>query len=397
MKSALRILIVLMFCTSISRAQLRVEGQASTAFVKANEGPSQYSFDAGHGSFAWRLDLFSDAIVSEHITFLSNLRVIQDQIPHFDLFAIRVADVASSGVSIQAGEIDIPFGNLSENRFPKENPFFHLPLMNEHITSLCRSDYKLWTLNQEYQIGGDGVCLLDQGLYDVGVKAYGSYGIFDYSVALINGMISSTGTYSPNGLNPNGGYGKVFRGAITPMIGLTLGASYAVGPFMKDESELILDSDTNPDTSAFFGIRPENYLQKIVGGDLTFSLEHFYFSGQIISNTWEYLDGVNLKAFSYSAEARYAFTPRFSGAIRAGGISFNTVSGIKELDADFQHVLYSGKWDHDVFRLEGAVAYKLDRALLLKIGYEINRTDRTYDLPKDPVDNVMFAQTVLSF
>ena len=394
MKSVLRILIFLILCTSIPRAQLRVEGQASTAFVKANDGPSQYSFDGGNGSFAWRLDLFSDAIVSENITFLSNLRVIQDQIPHFDLFAIRVADIASSGVSVQAGEIDIPFGNLSENRFPKENPFLDLPLMNEHITALCRSDYKLWTLIQEYQIAGDGVCLLDQGLYDVGVKAYGSIGMFDYSVALINGMISSTGTYSPNGLNPNGGYGKVFRGAITPMTGLTLGASYAIGPFMKNESDLIIDSDGNADTSAFFGISPDNYLQKIIGGDLSFSLEHFYFSGEIISNTWEYLDGVNLKAFSYSAEARYAFTPRVSGAIRAGGISFNMVSGMKELNAFFQPVLYTGKWDHDVFRLEGAVAYKLDRALLLKLGYEINRT---FDLPRDPVDNVMFAQTVLSF
>lgn len=395
MKSALRILIVLMLCISIPRAQLRVEGQASTAFVKANDGPSQYSFDGGNGSFAWRLDLFSDAIVSEHITFLSNLRVIEDQIPHFDLFAIRVADVASTGISLQAGEIDIPFGNLSENRFPKENPFFDLPLMNEHITALCRSDYKLWTLNQEYQIAGDGVCLLDQGLYDVGVKAYGSYGIFDYSVALINGMISSTGTYSPNGLNPNGGYGKVFRGAITPMTGLTLGASYAIGPFMKNESDLILENEGNPDTSAFFGISPDNYLQKIIGGDILFSLEHFWFSGEIVSNTWEYLNGVNLKAFSYSAEARYAFTPRVSGAIRAGGISFNTVSGMKEGVANFPyHVLYTGHWDHDTFRLEGAVAYKLDRALLLKLGYEINRT---YDLPKDPVDNVMFAQTVLSF
>ena len=387
------VLLCLVFAWEAS-AQLQVTGQASAGFVKANDGESQYAFNDGNGTFVWRLDLFSDAVVTDDITFLSNFRMLQDQIPHVDLLAIRASDIAETGISLQAGQIDIPFGNLGEGRFPKENPFFGLPLMNEHITSLCESDYKVWTLNPEYQIAGNGVRLLDQGLYDLGVKVYGSIGIFDYSVAVINGMISTTGTYSPNGLDSHNGIGKVLRLAVTPTTGLTFGVSYAMGPYMKNESETIDLSGATPDTSAFFGKSSDNYMQSIVGGDISFSLGHFSFDGEVINSSWQYLNNIDLKAFGYSVAAQYAFTPRISGALRAGGISFNSVNGLKELNAFFQHVIYNGKWDHDVFRLEGAVSYKFDPAMLLKIGYQINRT---YDLPRDPVDNALFAQTVISF
>jgi hypothetical protein len=388
------VFVSMLCCTQVTLSQLRVSGQASAGFVKANDGESQYSFNAGRGSFVWRWDLFADAPVSDNLTFLSNFRLLQDQIPHIDLLAIRMSDVVGSGISLQAGQIDIPFGNLGERRFPRQNPFFDLPLMNEHITSLCKSDYKLWSLIPEYQIIGDGVCLLDQGLYDLGVKAYGNVGIFDYSVALINGMVSTTGTYSPGGLNSNHGYGKVMRLSMTPLTGVTIGGSYAVGPFMNDESETIIKSDSTPDTSAFFGKSPDVYLQQIFGGDLNVSFGHFSFEGEVVSNTWQYLYAIDLKATSYSAMVQYVFTPRISGAVRVGGIIFNEVSNVNQLNEFFRPVLYSGKWDHDVFRLEGAAAYKIDKALLLKFGYQINRT---YNLPKDPVDNVLFVQTVLSF
>ncbi|MGA7160231.1 MAG: hypothetical protein WBZ48_04470 [Bacteroidota bacterium] len=394
MKRSPGIVVLLFSCASVLTAQLQVSGQASAGFLKANDGESQYAFNEGKGTFVWRLDLFSDAIVTDNITFLSNFRMLQDQIPHIDLLAIRASDIGETGISLQAGQIDIPFGNLGEQRFPKQNPFFDLPLINEHITTLCESDYKVWTLIPEYQIAGNGVALLDQGLYDLGVKAYGSIGIFDYSFAFINGMVSTTGTYSPNGLDSHHGFGKVLRLAATPIAELTIGVSYAAGPFMKDQSESIDLSGNTPDTSAFFGKSPDNYLQKIAEGDVSFSLGHFLFDGEVIGNSWQYLKNIELKAFGYSAMVQYAFTPRFSGALRAGGISFNNVSGLSELTESFQHITYSGKWDHDEFRLEEAISYKFDPALLLKIGYQINRT---YDLPKDPVDNVFFAQTVVNF
>jgi hypothetical protein len=393
MKLLIILIGVLLVISSVLFAQLGVSGQATTGILKSEDGRSQYAIDAGRATFAWRLDLFADALVTDHIAFLSNFRMLQDQIPHIDLLAIRISDIGSTGISLQAGQIDLPFGSLGDRRFPEQNPFFDLPLINEHLTALCESNYNLWSFSPEYAMRGDGVRILDQGLYDLGVKAYGSVGIFDYSVAVINGMVSATGTYSPGGLNSNQGLGTVARIAVNPFTGMTVGFSYAYGPFMKDVSDSVL--------SQLYQKSSDNYRQHIVGGDFEFSFGHCSLYGQVIYNSWQYVQNAKLDALGYTGTAEYAFTPRLSGALRIGGLVFNDIN-IREYipEDDYGYtgpigfVPFHGKWDHDVFRLEGASSYKIDHALLLKVGYQINRT---YNLPKDPFDDVLFVQTVLSF
>ncbi|HEY6951646.1 MAG TPA: hypothetical protein VI758_04515 [Bacteroidota bacterium] len=393
MKLLFRAVATLIIVSTSLVAQLRVSGQATAEFFKSEDGMSQYTVDQGRATFAWRMDLFADAVITDRITFLSNFRMLQDQVLHIDLLAVRIADIASTGIFLQAGQIDIPFGSLGEQRFPAQNPFFDLPLMNEHVSALCESNYDLWTFSPEYAMRGDGVRILDQGLYDLGIKLYKDFGPFDVAVAVINGMVSATGTYAPGGLNANHGLGTVGRISATPFYGLTLGLSYGYGDFMKDVSD-------SP-SSQLYDKSPDNYLQRIAGADIAFALEHFTLRGEVISNLWDYVQGVSLKTVGFSATARYAFTPRLSGAVRIGGMTFNTVSIREYIPAvgygysgPVGYVLYNGKWDHDVSRLEIAAGYKLDQSLLFKVGYQFNKT---YGMQHDPFDNVLFLQTVLSF
>lgn len=375
-------------------AQIDISGQGSVAFVKSENGYSQYVYDQGRPTFTWRWDLFADAILSDNVALLTNFRMLQDEQLHIDYFSLRVSDIASSGMNIQFGLIDLPIGNLGERRFPRENPFYDLPLMNEHITSLCSSDYKLWALVPQFAINGDGVRILDQGLYDLGLKVYGTFGIFDLTAALTNGMVSETGTYAAGGLNSNSGFGTLFRVAATPITGLTIGLSYGDGPFMKDQSA---DS-----TSAFYHDDPRDYPQHIFMGDLDFSYGYLSFYTQVGYNEWmlgassedrgKWQLRENLSAWAYSAEARYALTPRLSVAARAGGLFFSTVSD--SLPTFSGPVFYSGTWDHNVLRVESALAYNLTRELLVKFVYQWNRT---YGLPQDPHDNLLVIQSVVSF
>jgi hypothetical protein len=394
MMNRLCVLLFLFICIrGTVKAQMVLTGDASVAFQKPNTDSSQYNVNFGRSTFLWRLDLFADAEIADNITFLSNFRMLQDQIPHVDRFAFRFSDIASSDITVEIGEIDIPFGNLGESRFPGHNPFMTLPLMNEHYTSMCKSDYNLWTFSPAYSMNGDGVRLLDQGLYDIGMKIYGSIGIFDYSFGVINGMLSATSTYAPNGLNPNHGFGKVGRVAVNPFQGLTIGVSYGIGPFMKDLSE---DSLSN-----FYEKSPDSYMQNIAGGDIDLSVDHFLFHGEVITNTWQYVQNVNLKAFSYTGTAGYTFSPRISAAVRAAGIFFNSIKiheYIPNNDDGYTgpigYIPYSGRWDRDVSRIEGSIVYRLEKDILIKAMYQINRT---YDLPVDPVDNVAAVQSVFSF
>lgn len=367
-------------------AQTTITGQASAAFVKSNNGPSQYAFNNGRGTFTWRTDVFVDALLSENITLLGNFRMLQDEIPHVDLLSLRFADIGSSGVTAEAGEIELPFGSLSIRRFPKTNPFLSLPLIYEHLTTLRSSDYELWVLDSRHTIAGNGVRVLDQGLYDLGFKLSASASIFDFTVALTNGMVSATSGYYPGGLNAHGGFGKTFRIAATPMIGLTVGASYAFGPFLKDISYF---------GASYLHFDPEEYSEQSLGADVEFSYDHFVFYGQIIHNIWKFkeIHGSDLLTTGYSAEGSYTVFPRFSVAARIGGVFFNSIN-TTVIQTNYTPGLYSGKWDNDVFRFEGALGYRLTREALVKAVYQWNET---LGVAHDPVDNVIGFQTVLSF
>jgi hypothetical protein len=363
-------------------SQLSFSGDGAVAAVKSTPYLSQYTYDDGNMTFAYRWDLFADAQLSDNVLFFSNLRVEQDQTLHVDRFSILFRNVADQYLNVEAGEIDIPFGNLGNNRFPKENPFFQLPLMNEHISALCSSDYRVWTLEPVVAYNGDGVHILDEGLYDLGVKAYGYLGPLEYDFALINGMISETGSYSATGLNQHDFPGRVVRLALQPLDGLSIGASYAYGAFLSDQSE-----DTN---SVLFGKNPDSYPAEIWGADADYSIDHLTLSGEIISNTWKGIETPDLKTFGYTAQAQYAFTPRVSGAVRLGGLVFNSITAWLPTFGPPQ--LFTGDWDENRFRSEFAVGVRLTREALLKFVYERDVTAGVSE-----IDNVGVMQVVYSY
>ena len=373
---------------SPARAQVNVSGQASGSFVKSGDAPTQYAVDGGRATFGWRADLFFDAEVTDQIVFLSNVRMTQAQRFRVDLFVVRFTDLAGPALNIDAGLLDVPFGNLGDRRFPKTNPFLALPLGREHLTSLRSSNYELWMSDASATAAGDGVPIIDGALYDIGLKTFGTAGIFDYSIAVINGMVSSTYSYAPDGLNDNAGLGVSARIALTPSTGLTIGLSAAAGQFMsEDVAGYYGGTEPNPHD-------PADHPQRIAGLDLEWAWEHFTLYAEGFLNRWEFSDvyGADLDAAGVSAEVRFVPAARFSLAARVGGISFNTLP--EPGDPAYAGTIPGATWDHNVLRLEGAAGYRFTREVLLKAVYQ---HVRTYGLPSDPDDDVAGLQLVASF
>ncbi len=312
--------------------------------------------------------------------------MLQDQVVHVDLFSLKFADLTPAEFNIEAGEIDLPFGNLGERRFPKTNPFYNLPLLHEHLTSLRSSNYELWPGDSRYRAAGDGIRILDQGLYDLGVKLYGGLGMFDYWVALTNGMLSATSTYSSNygssGLNAKRGLGTIVRLAATPVTALTIGSAYATGPFLKEYSSTLYGLFYNTD----------DIRQHAIEGDVEFTMEHFSLYAEVVYNTWTFHDvlGSNLNATGYSVEWRYTPVPRVTLGARAGEIFFNTI----QLPLPLLYGPYLFKWDRDILRIEGALGYRLDRSALVKLIYMSNTA---IGVTEDPPDNSLIIQAVVNF
>jgi hypothetical protein len=151
-------------------------------------------------------------------------------------------------------------------------------------------------------------------------------------------------------------------------------------------------SDQGADSASFlFGKDPDDYPQQIVAADLELEYGYFSFYGQALYNVWTYEP--DLKAFGYSAEVQYAFTPRLAVAARGGGLLFSTVTELSVPTRDGP-VLYTGTWDRNVFRLETSVRIRVSREALVKVVYEWNRTTTP---PDDPRDNMLVVQGVLSF
>lgn len=138
MQKFLMMFLAAAWCVSAAWSQIDVSGEGSVGYLKSEQGFSQYVVDNGNPTFVWRWDLFADMRISDNVSLMSNFRMLQDEVFHIDYFALRVTDIGSTGVNAQMGLIDLPFGNLGNRRFPKENPFYDLPLMNEHLTSLSR-------------------------------------------------------------------------------------------------------------------------------------------------------------------------------------------------------------------------------------------------------------------
>lgn len=375
-------------CGPGAGAQVNVSGQASGMFFVSQDAQTQYAVNGGRPSFGWRADLFFDAVVTDDILFLSNVRMTQEQRLRVDLFALRFTGLAGTWLNADAGLIDVPFGNLGDRRFPKTNPFVSLPLGREHLTSLRSSDYGLWMSDARYTTAGDGVPVIDGALYDAGVKVFGTAGMFDYAVAVINGSLSATGSYAEGGFNDNGGLGVSGRVAVTTPAGFTAGLSAGAGQFMSEDAVSYYGG------YATGGLDPADHPQAIAGLDLEYAYGHFTLYAEGFFNRWEFSDvyGVDLDALGGSAEVRYVPAARYSLAARVGGIAFNHLPG--EGDPSYSGTIPGQSWDHDVLRIEGAFGYRITREVLLKVVYQ---HVTTFGLPSDPDDDSAVLQIVASF
>ncbi len=362
-------------------AQIDVYGQVSPAFSQSSGDTPQLAVNEGRPTFLWRLDILADAYITDRVTAYINIRSYQDQIINIDYLAIRISDISPIGFNIQAGKFDMPFGNLYSRRFPANNFLFDLPLIYQYHT-VVMSDYLFpdeQAMIQSRGLGGSedlpsSMPVLDRGIYETGVMIFGSIGIVDYFAVLMNGTVSNTGSYG-NSLNVNNNLGKLFRVAVTPLFGLTIGGSFSWGSYLSENTDTYLPYDASAG----------DYRQYIGSIDLEYSRGHLRFFTQALYNSWEYPFSTtkNLDVFGYYAEVKYTFRPRWFVAARMNQMLFSdiTADGIDQ------------QWDHDVLQVEGGLGFAIDRNTLAKAVFK-----ETVLYGPERISNSMFAlQLVTNF
>jgi hypothetical protein len=270
---------------------------------------------------------------------------------------VQVRPWRNHALDIQAGRIPPTFGAFGRRVYGSGNPVIGYPLAYQYLTSL-RSDAIPATADDvlrmrargwrsSFPIGstvvGPGVSLISGFQWDTGVEVSWRTGPLEVAGSVTNGTLSS-----PRGSDDNGGKQLSGRVAVTPVVGLVLGASAARGAW--------LGRTVAPDSAP---------VQRSFGGDAEYSRDHWILRSEIVWTQWSFPRPLgpsqesSLGALGSFLEGRYRMTPRIFLAARADRLGFSELRG----EALGTNGL---PWDAPVKRLEAGFGYYLQRNLVLR-------------------------------
>ena len=282
----------------------------------------------------------------------------------FDVFKKEKADL-----SVQAGVVPTPFGAYSPRAYSDRNPLVSDPLMYHYFTTLRSNQLPAGNADllrhrgqgqaadfTGFAGGGstvkfNGMPMIYDPCWDVGVQAFGSAGRLEYLVAVSQGTLSA-----PRFKGGDNNHGKQVSGrlAFVPHAGIVIGASYARGPY--------LDAALQPNLPA--GTRVTDYDQIIYGFDAEYGVRHLALYAEVANNRWQVpkiSDGhgrrEHLNTLGWYVEGRYTLRPGLFAAVRYDRIDFG----------DIDDATGSGRrvpWNYDVHLWEyGAGYYVTDRVI----------------------------------
>jgi len=270
---------------------------------------------------------------------------------------VRLHPFRNHTFDIQVGRIPPAFGSFGRRLYETGNPVIGYPLAYQYLTSL-RTDAIPATADDvlkmrargwrtSFPIGsqeqGPGIPLMSGFQWDTGVEASWRTGIVELAGSVTNGTLSSPRVADDNG-------GKQFSGrvAVTPAIGLVLGASVARGAWL---SETVAPS-SKPAQQAF-------------GADAEYSRDHWIVRSELIWSRWNYAYDLrpsgrdSLDSLGAWVEGRYRVTPRIFLGGRVDHLGFSTLEG--------STIGVNGiSWDAPVKRVEGGAGYYLQRNFVVR-------------------------------
>jgi len=196
-----------------------------------------------------------------------------------------------------------------------------------------------------------GLPLVSAFRWDTGIEMRWAAGPVEAAASVTNGTLSD-----PRLSDNNGGKQIAVRLAVTPRVGLVVGASAARGPW--------LSRDVVP---ASAGAPPQTAL----GLDAEYSRDHWIVRGEMVWSRWALPFALwpstsrDVHALGAWAEGRYRVTPRLFVASRVDRLAFSKIAG----------TLFAGApvpWDAPVTRLETAAGWYLQRNLVARLGVQGN-------------------------
>ena len=372
----------------LAGGRVTISGDVSASIAPADPGFYNYT-DYEHSALRMlRLDVSTMVKAGDHVALLGEVRAENvDALRPYALY-VRVRPWKDRRFDIQAGRVPPTFGAFARRTYAADNPLIGYPLAYQYLTSLrpdavpanadelVRMRGRGW--QSSFSIGNQtperGVPLASVLRWDTGVQVHGAAGMIDATAAVTTGTISN-----PLFRDDNSGRQIAGRVAVTPALGLVLGASAARGPFVTATAARGAVGDGHDD----------DFTQTAWGADVEYSRDYYLVRAETIVSRYT-LPAVRapfindpLSAFALSVEGRYKIQPGFYAATRVDRLGFSTISGTSARVT----------WDAPVTRVEIGAGYSFQRNLLFKVAYQHNWRDTT----RNPTLKLMAAQIVYWF
>lgn len=373
--------------------------ELTTAFNK-DGAPLIHQYRRGDSPFDnMRATLFADVVLAPRLTLFNQTILDPTGQAHFQTYwrpilQFQAYQNTHLDLLLEAGKLSTTFGSYGPRAYSNRSTLITPPLVYHYFTSL-RSNQLPANNNDLLKSRGQGNSSIFTGfsgggssqsfhglpiIYDVcwdtGIRAFGSLWRFEYSLALTQGTLSNPRN---NGNDNNDGKQIISRLSLIPTTGLMVGTSYARGAYLSDVVAPSLPANTTP----------EDFVQELIGFDLSYEVRHFKLMGELMLNTWQIpniVDAQNtpkyLAVLGWYIEGQYAFLPGFYGALRFDQLTFDKITNSAG---------QSLTWDDNIYRIEAGIGYQFWEGVLGKLIIQDIHKKRT------PRTTLGAAQLSLSF
>jgi hypothetical protein len=316
-----------------------------------------------------RLRLMAELRLPGRVDLLGEVRAENESVDAPAAF-LRWQPWAARPFHVQAGRIPMVIGAFARRAYGSDNLLAGAPLVYQYLTSLrpdalpraeddvLRMRARGW--RPSYPIGSDstapGLPLITYSRGDTGAAGQWTADHWTVAAAVTLGTASD-----PRVRDNNGGFSVSGRLAAVRPSGLIVGVSAARGNWVDHDAQSLAPSA---------GVFRHNS-QALVGIDAEFARGHWIVRGE----GWRASFALPTLAQPLTAhagfiEGRYRFRPRWQVAARADRLTFSDIAGTPGVPTP---------WDAPVWRVEGALGFRINRRLEMRAGWQHNwrTTSRT--------------------
>lgn len=324
-----------------------------TLFLDAQLGERGYVFAQG------RVDRGFDAYYPE-----------KETEARLDEYALRweLSEPGTGRLLLQAGRFATVVGNWTPRHEAWDNPFVTAPLPYDNLTGVwdvapVPAIDVLLAWAHVKPVGSAQAVLANKQFripaiwgpaYAQGLAVAGKWGRLEYA-----GEVKAVGLSSrPERWDE--GFSDTERPTVSARLGWRPGPSWNLG--LSASSGEYLDRSGHAQIPA--GFDRHDYRQVVLAHDVSYAWHHFQFWGEVYAVRFEIPRIAYVDMMTYYLEAKYRFTPQFSGAIRWNQQWFDDVT------SQAGQTLGAGR---QTWRIDVAPTYRMTNQAQLKLQYSLQQ------------------------